>query len=34
MTPLDNVVGSKRLKSGKVKFSRVEGVDNFQKNVQ
>ena len=32
--PFDKVVGSKRLKSGRAKFSKVERVDNFQKNVQ
>ena len=28
-SPVDNFVGSKRLQSGRVKFSKVEGVDNF-----
>ena len=27
--PIDKVVGSKRLKSGRAKFSKVERVDNF-----
>ena len=31
--PVDNFVGSKRLKSGRVTFSKVDGVDNFWKNV-
>ena len=31
--PVDNFVGSKRLQSGRVKLSKVQGFDNFQKNV-